>query len=309
MVDSRRSGRDNLKCDDGSGYIRKEASMIRPLIHSILVAGLIVSVHSTQGQPRGETAISGVVTPRDASPPIEARGKVRAIGAAVVRRVAEQADGEPLTVVFDGPGKVEIEKSKARRKQRDEVTFYAFGYRPNLEREGDKAVSYVEIAGLPIGYRLDSSGALAELVVLDGGGEIGPPEDAPRDSWKPVGVVAPVGANGSLATVSRIVVRVDTRHGIADIYSSNELMMANIPLTRPGRVEEVLAHSAGEGETVVAGLEILDHNPMFEDGDVDGVPDAFAADKGAAGRFDPLPGQSGKLLIDAYMERRSGSRR
>jgi len=58
--------------------------------------------------------------------------------------------------------------------------------------------------------------------------------------------------------------------------------------------------SAGSGLTSVGELSIGDGNPLFEDDNVDGIPDRLAEKLGVQHRHDLVPG-TGRALLDHYM--------
>ena len=220
-----------------------------------------------------------------------ALGKVMERGRAKVKKVVNRPeDRAPYAVRFDGDGEVEIELPKDRLKNQEEVTFYAFRYRPSI----GGAPSYVDLGGAILGYRrMPEHPHLAEVVALKG---VLSKKTADSD-WIRTGITCPI-RDGRVRVHGAFTARTDAAAGVWDLYHYEKPVLTGLPYSRT--TEKFLIRRAGTGRTTIGTISISDGNPLFRDENVDGIPDSLASRLGVQRRHDLVPGTN-RTLLDHYM--------
>lgn len=258
---------------------------------------------------------------------------------AIKRSTLRDTDGAPFNLVLEGAGEAEIDQPKGNRNGQDAVTFYQFRFNPSfaakvleeehadesrgagkgraagaLARSGGKSLGFaegddfptVDVGGARLGWRLSADsdhGRNAELIAYVGLGQAS--GMVGEDGWMTTGVHFEVRDDGRVTGHAPIVVRADSAKGVWDLYLYNDLFLVDLPYRK--RFENLVVKTASDGETSIQNLRITDHNPLFEDEDLDGIPDDFAATRGVKAREEPVEPDGPSLLVE-YLAREKWAR-
>lgn len=208
----------------------------------------------------------------------------------------------PFNFEFSGEGEIGIENKKHIEKNQDSVAFYQFRLKPWVERKKNVDIPTIEIEGAFIGFRYDESALAAELMVATGIQKEQKGNRLSRETfdWYGTSVYLAYNEDGSIASQTPVMVRLDYDNRSWDLYLYDKLRITDLPLIR--ETGEFRIKTVGKGRTSIAGLRIGDANPLFNDEDFDGIDDQFAAQYPGLKRNDIIESTGSSLLVE-YLSR------
>jgi len=237
------------------------------------------------------------------------RGAVRASSGITVTRVNIWEDLAPHAVFFSGMGDIEIEPDIAPTRLelegviREPVLFFQFRVKPALDTVG-QAHFTIDAGGVRLAFALlPGSKSTAQVLAFDPSAEV-PEARGERTEpgrWIPTGIYFAVTGDGRSGVTQSYTLRLDLQSARYDLWQDERLILTDLPYEP--RTPRLWIRSVSSKPGLLSELALSEDNPLFADGDVDGIPDAFEREIGGADAFDDrdwiVPGYA-MTLIELY---------